>query len=348
MPSRSKSIAPALLLAALLAGSACDRPAAVRTTRTARTAAARPDFGPTAGYDRVFVFLGPGTEMPAAAVFDFTTLSDSSGVRRGERVRVLDGRDWIPLLDEGWRGDPLREPWRIVPHGSLKLIVGDGGEISALAVGGDPDVRLEPGATLAEDSPGAGTQLLLRQATLRVDGGTVDGVVLDAQLGRPVPEGLARDLARLAARSDSATEAALSQGGPSAVPGPDEDGTAIAWAGAQAFLLDNTGYYAVFVASADGDVTWIHDVDHDDVRRNARLEPTAWEDFRAASVQFPTAWRVSAPGEELAGELRAEAADHTVLRDLPGLSALGYVVVSGWIEDRGLRRGVFGLVRQVR
>ncbi len=290
--------------------------------------------------------MGPGTEMPTAAVFDFSTLADSSAAHRGQRVRLLEGRNWLPLLDVGWRSEPLREPWRIVPHGPLKLMVGEGGDLSGLVIRGDPTVRLEPDSTIAEDSPDAGTQLVLRKATLRVDDEPTEGVVLDAQLGRTVEPVLARELARLAQEDDSAAAEEARGRGDTAAAGAGA--TAISWQGAQAFLLDDTGYYLVFVASTDGDLAWIHDGEGDDVRRGVHLEATAWEDFHEAGVQFPTAWRFTASAGDLAGELKTEVADRSVLHGMPDISALGYAVVSGWIEDHGMRRGVFGLVRQVR
>jgi hypothetical protein len=47
------------------------------------------------------------------------------------------------------------------------------------------------------------------------------------------------------------------------------------------------------------------------------------------------------------GELEAVAADRAAL-DRPDVAAVAYVLVTGWIEDRGVRRDVYGLVRQVR
>ena len=288
---------------------------------------ATPDFGPTAAYNRRLVFLGPGAELPTAAVFDFTALSDSLGVRRGVRARLVDGTRWRWLLDEGWAMEPMREPWRLVPHGPLTMLVGEGGDLASLLLRDTVATRLQLGATLAEHSPDVGTQLVLRSARLSVGDESVPGVLLDAQLGRAVnPERVARDTAT---------------GDTTLSPTP------IARPGSEALLLNNGGYYAVLTTAAGGALAWVRNAGRDDVREGTRLEPTAWG-TTSDGVQVPTAWRVVSANGEMAGELESESSDALVLEGPAGLQALSYILVSGWIEDRTVRRDVFGLVRHVR
>lgn len=296
----------------------------------AGTDEAAPDFGPTAAYNRRLVFLGPGAELPVAAVFDFTALSDSLGVRRGVRARLVDGARWQPLLDAGWVMESMREPWRLVPHGRLTLVVGETGDVSSLMVRDSTTTRLQLGATLAEHSPDVGTQLLLRSARLAVDDESVPGVLLDAQLGRAVsPE-------RVARTTTTADDTA-------AVVSP----TAIARPGAEALLLNNGGYYTVLTTAAAGALAWVRNAGRDDIRTGVRLEPTAWSTAEDG-VQIPTAWRIVSADGELAGELTTESSDRITLDDTAELQSLAYVLVTGWIEDRTVRRNVFGLVRHVR
>lgn len=312
------------------------------------------DLGPTAAFERLFVFLGPGDRIPTAAVFDFSALSDSVGVRRGVRGRLADGDAWVPLLDVGWEMGVMHEPWRIVPHGPLKLMVADGGELSAVAFRGEPSVRLEPGALLAEATPDAGTQLLLRQAALVMDGEVVNGILLDAQLARTVP---ASAPLRRADRGAGSGEDPGGEPGREIDPAesPDEGGadaavlaTPTARPGAEALLVDNSGYYLVLAPSPNGDVAWISEGGRDEVQRGVSLEPIAWTDYLEGNAQVPTAWRIVAPDDGLTGEIQVEAATLTPLTGFHDLSALGYVLVTGWIEDGTPRRSVYGLVRHVQ
>ncbi|NIP83230.1 MAG: hypothetical protein GWM90_29985, partial [Gemmatimonadetes bacterium] len=55
----------------------------------------RHDFGPTGAFDRRLLFVGPGADLPTAAVFDFVALSDSVRIRRGARLRLLEGGRWV-------------------------------------------------------------------------------------------------------------------------------------------------------------------------------------------------------------------------------------------------------------
>lgn len=297
-----------------------------------------PDFGPTAAYNRRFMFLGPRNgSLPTAAVFDFITLSDSIGIRRGVRARLGQGDAWRSLMDTGWEMEPMREPWRLVPHGPFTMVVGETGELSALVVRDSPTTRLELGQTLAEHSPDVGTQLVLRTATLHRDGETAAGIVLDAQLGRAVNPALAvRDIAP---RTDGGD-----QGGDTIPASP----TPIALPSADALLMGDQGYYAVLATASSGTLAWVRRGGRSDVSAGARLEPTAWSSPEEDSVQVPTAWRIFSPDGGLTGELTARATDRIVLRETGNLEALAYVLVTGWVEDRSTRRDVFGLVRHVR
>lgn len=296
------------------------------------------DFGHTAAYNRRFMFLGSGSgPLPAAAVFDFSTLSDSIGIRRGARARLGGGAGWRPLMDAGWEMEPMREPWRLVPHGPLTMVVGETGELSALVVRGSAPTRLELGQTLAEHSPDVGTQLVLRNATLHRDGGSEAGIVLDAQLGRAVNPALAvRDRPP---RTDADAR------GDDTIPA---SATPIALPGADALLIGDQGYYTVLATASSGSLAWIRSNGRSDAMAGTRLEPTAWSDPEEDSVQVPTAWRIFSPDGGLTGELTAGATDRIVLTGTGTLETLAYVLVTGWVQDRTTRREVAGLVRHVR
>ncbi|MEJ2503905.1 MAG: hypothetical protein P8177_11440 [Gemmatimonadota bacterium] len=249
----------------------------------------RAGFGPSAAYDRRLVFLGPADGPPAAAVLDFTALSDSAGVRRGARVRWLDEGTWSTAMDAGWAMDPLRDPWRVLPHGRMTVVVNDAGEIGAIGFRDDPADSADPAAGPAADSAAA-----------------------------PEP------------------------------PADSLPPTPVALPGTEAFLVSDSGYYAVLARSTAGEIAWIGYGGREDIRRGVALEPTAWADFPEADLQVPAAWRISAPDVPIDGELMAEATDRVVLTGPADASALTYVLVSGWVEDRGARHDVYGVLRHVR
>ena len=325
--------------------------------------AAGPDFGPTAAYERRMVFLGPGEQLPTAAVFDFSSLSDSTGIHRGVRARVVDGNEWLRIMDAGWELEPMRQPWRLVPHGSLRLMVNEGGEVTSLEVRRDSPVVLEPGSIIAEHAPDAGTQLILRQGRLVLDDQPLSGILLDAQIARAVPPATA-PAAAVGAATDSATGPTNTTGNAAtgATPGAGSDTVAAtlpadtaaavtptAKAGAEAFLLDNSGYYLVLVDAGSGSMAWIHSGGRNDVLRGARLVSMGEESAGAAArdLPVPEEWQLLTAAGDTLGELSTEAADRSALATAEATS-LGYALVSGWVEEREVRREVFGLVRHVR
>lgn len=362
-----RAVHTTILVLLALAAASCENGPPWAETGAPETEEVAPDFGPTAAYDRRLVFLGAGDTLPTAAVFDFVTLSDSIGIRRGARARVLDGGRWRALMDDGWEMAPMREPWRLVPHGPLTLLVTGAGDLGSLLLRDSVPTRLQLGATLAEHSPDVGTQLVLRSARLLLDDDSVPGILLDAQLGRTVhPASAARGprppVGRGATRSEAGTVAGA---GADTAPtdtgaeragrepaGPDTTAgaaaTPIARPGTEALLLDNAGFYAVLAGASGGALAWIRSAGRDDVRTGARLEPTAWSDPGEPGVRVPIAWRIADPAGELTGELMARSTDRIVLDRTSGVGALSYALVTGWIEDRQARRDVFGLVRHVR
>lgn len=343
-----RSVHTAALFLAVGVAPACEDGPPWATREEPPPIEARHDFGPTAAYARRLIFLGPGTRLPTAAIFDFTSLSDSVGVRRGVRARLLTGDEWQPLIDAGWEFEPMREPWRVVPGDGLKIVVDDGGELAAVVHAGDREVRLHPGARLAESSPDVGTRFVLRQAMLVIDGETLRGILLDSQLGRAVhpaavPRPFTTDTGPDApAEPDTAP---TDEGGDTARTGRP---TPIARAGAEAFLVNNGGYYAVFATSAAGAIGWVSHAGRDQIHRGVALRPTTWSTPPEEEFRMPVQWRIGGAGSNLQGELAVAATDPSPLPDLGDLTALGYLLVSGWIEEGGVRRDVVGFVRHVR
>lgn len=329
---------------------ACDGPPPWATDTQEEAPSTRSDFGPMAAYERLLLFVGPGEEVPTAAVFDFAAIRDSAGFRRGVRARLLEGEEWAPLMDAGWEMEPMREPWRLVPHGPLSVLVGDEGELDALVYQAEPAVRLDPGAVLAEYTPDGGTQLVLRQGRLRIGEDAFAGIILDNQHGRPLrraPETAStagdtlagpereRDEPTTADTASNDADASSANASPSARPG------------VEGILLDNSGYYAVFAPSGNGELAWLQVGGQSEVRRGTRLEAAEWEQGDDPE-RVPVRWTVSSPEGALAGDIRAVSGSHIALPARADVTALDYVVVAGWIQDREVRREVYGLIRHVR
>lgn len=177
-----------ILLLLLLIGlfSACDRD----TDPDAHAGATSPDANrPATVYGRRLLFLGGREAEPVALIFDYAALDAPSGAERGAGAWWLNDAAWDPLLDIAWTGTPIREPWRIVPHNPLRVIVDDNGEIEALASRAtDQEFRLEPAGILGEWTPNHTAQYRVREGEIARGNQRFAGIVLDVQTGALEPD----------------------------------------------------------------------------------------------------------------------------------------------------------------
>jgi hypothetical protein len=173
-----------MILLALLAGCGESAPIPGGTT------AADTD-PPTSGltFERHLFFVGGAAAAPHAAVFDFNVVDHGSRLERTALSWILrDGR-WRPLLSSTWAHAPMREPWRLVPYGGLRLVATGEGEVELVYREGGVTTRLVPGSGIAQWTGPRGREILLRDAALTVGPDAVYGTLFDLQLQRPTAGG---------------------------------------------------------------------------------------------------------------------------------------------------------------
>lgn len=199
------TLLPILLAAAALP--ACDRDTA---DGDAGASGSAERGGPAAEYTRDLLFV-PGTATPdtasGPAVLTFLARGRRGGVHRESDGWMLGGGGWTHAWDFGWEGAETRQPWRLVPHDELRLLVGMDDEIEAMVLGPDsaPRLRLEPGDFVAEWTPAPGAQILLRDGRAQRGAHSAGGWVLDARFG---------EVAEQDSMYDAAPEAALDSDAP--------------------------------------------------------------------------------------------------------------------------------------
>ena len=171
------------LLLLALAGGGCDRVGAPGPPEDAVDAAgAAPAL---ALYRREILFLSQDDEGNAAALASQVRPAENRA-RRSTHAWLRRTGEWTPLLQDQWDAAPLRQPWRILPHGTLRVLVEDGGELESFIFGRAADAtRLNPGPLAAEWTSGPEARVLLREGELLVGGTGAPGLVLDVELGAP-------------------------------------------------------------------------------------------------------------------------------------------------------------------
>lgn len=279
--------------------------------------------GEAASYARNFILLSRQADAPVAAVLDFTADENSDSIHRSAAAWLLTDGAWRRLLQASWQTEPVREPWRLVPHEELRLLVGDRGEIEALVHRADSTgFRLVPSVAVAEWSAGDAAQFRLRRGELRLQDRSIVGVLLDLQTG---------------ARAAGAATADV------------------------AFLTDGEGAHLILAENGTGSISARLFRDAEElVWEELKLTPLAAEvspgaegavhevaDAEARTAGHADGWRIAGTSDDFAGELRATGDS----LDTPAAGAgagVQTVVVDGWIEARGERRTVFGVVRRGR
>lgn len=293
-----------LLLALGIGLSACDRGPSPGSDEDPGAAGA--DAPALALYRRELHFVSEETGRPAVTVLAQVRPLRNRALRSIHAWMSPD-TSWSVLALDRWEAAPLRQPWRVLPHGPLRLLVGEGEEIEALVFGRTvSSPRLEPGPLVSEWSAGPEARVLLRDAQLRVGGAVSAGLLLDVELGSmATPAGAVG--ARAVLTDGEGTTIAL-------VMLPDEGLQGLAFTGPQAESLP--------------------------IERVSRVEGSRprWRLHAPDGEVVGELTASTEPPERAAGE-GDEQPDPVVLPSDPPLR------VTGWVRIAAQRREVAGLLR---
>jgi hypothetical protein len=308
------------LLFGLLAGCERAQPPAGRSERGPGDPA-RPDTAseplvsvPTI-YGTHFLFLSTEGGTPLALALHIVGKVEPQRFVRDHRGWLLRGVDWTAAGWERVEDAPTRRPWRIFPASRLRLVVGEQGEVTEL-IAAAPNARaaLRPGALLDrwEDADAARHQI--RQATLRVAGAPIPGILLEEQVARPR----------------------------AAIPPPFRSHDAFVLRLGSGDLLtvshqrDPEGYGKSFAWASLGGVQ----------RRWDRVEVQTVERMNDTIVGrvVPIRWQFTIPEPAIRGELTAESSRASPFSDSPASPVHLVVRVTGWVEADGRRRDASGLL----
>ncbi len=145
-------------------------------------------------YERSIVFLSTQSDSVFVVPWFFTVRTGAGVVRRHGRGWLLRGAVWDPFFDEAWETPLVRAPWRPMPHGALRLQVGEGDaleQVSFVSAGRRLDLMLE--SSLAEWTGRRGETFRFLAGGLVLAERRVSGLVLDLNRARGVGEGASGD-----------------------------------------------------------------------------------------------------------------------------------------------------------
>jgi len=169
-----------LILAGLLAGCgpAAEAPPETEVAEEDSLASAR-NFQ-ARSYERHIVFLTFQGDSTLLVPWSFTARTRPDGVDREVRGWLARSDTWDPFLSEQWEGRPNVAPWRLLPHGPVRLVVGMEDALETIIFeSGARNLEVNLGELLAEWAGQRAQTYRVHKGTVVLSDQTVDGHLLD-------------------------------------------------------------------------------------------------------------------------------------------------------------------------
>lgn len=315
---RTRFPAPALVAAAL---AACGAPQG----EPEPTPEAAPEV--TAGnfrgraYERNFVFTTISGDSAFMVPWLMSAQTRAGGVQRRARGLLARGLNWDAFFDQRWDTPPTRTPWRILPHGSLRLVVGDGEAVeSVIFAEGQRQLELDlGGGPLMEWTGMRGQVYRLIDGAAYLSDQRIPGVILDMSRVHAADDDGQGDWAFLT--SGDSLQLVLEN--PTAAPPGTE------------------GAYRVWARLDFRDLQW----------RSVTVDWAEVSAFQPARQDVPVSWTLTSadPDSPLEGVLQVQSAQIQAGEGSgPFLPVDAVFQVAGTVRVEGMTYPVRGLFRHTR
>ncbi len=312
------STLPALLLAACTLAAACgDASREVAETDSANASASpattedASEAASLSTYHRTVVFVDTASDTTMFVSWDFENHMLADSTDRTLRAWFGRGAQWILFADEAWTTPSSRRaPWRIVPRGATRMIVGHDDALREIYYqAGIRDLSMRIGDAAIEWIDSRGGRYRLLHGVVRLPGEERSGWVLDVSGARTGTSTGSGEWALLVA--DDQMEFLLSD-------------------------AEGSGRYRVW-ARMDGEERFWPSV------------AVSWGEtrsFERARRDIPVLWRLRSSDGSLRGEFQSVSAHHLTLDGTgPILPVLGVYEVEGTVNADDRRVAVKGFLR---
>lgn len=270
-------------------------------------------------YERNFVFTTLSGDSAFLVPWLMTAQTRPGGVDRQARGFLARGSTWENFYDQSWETPPSRAPWRVIPHGSLRLVVGDADAVESVIFSEGPrQLELElSGGPLMEWTGTRGQIYRLLEGAAYLSDQRVGGLILDMTRVHGAEEAAQGDWAFLT--SGDSLQVVLEN--PTAAPAGTQ-GASRAWA-----RLDFR------------DLQWpALTLDWADVRG-----------FQPARQDVPVSFTITSERDDMGGVLQVESAQiQAGAGEGPLLPVDALFLVAGTLRIEGRSYPVRGLFRHTR
>jgi hypothetical protein len=149
-------------------------------------------------YERSVVFLSTTRDSVLVVPWLFSARTLPGGVRREARGLLGRGDEWEPFFSDLWETPPTRVPWRVLPRGRMRLVVGMDDAIEEVVFDeGARRLELALGSEVADFAGQRGETVRMLDGSLVLASTRVPGYVFDLSRGRQAGEGSGGDWAIL-------------------------------------------------------------------------------------------------------------------------------------------------------
>jgi hypothetical protein len=269
--------------------------------------------------DRGLVFLSLPSDSSVVVPWLFRTRRQGDAAFRDRGLWLGRGGGWEALLRDTLQTPVTGSPWRIIPGGPVRLVVGREDAVERLLFQEGPrELEVAPGEFLAEWGNPDGSTFRLHRGTVTFPSGAVEGFVLDllrlwSEDGEPPGDWIFL-------HSGDRAQLILEERGPLASP-------------------RSLGRFRGWSRVAFQQQPW------------PEVE-VAWEEVRAfepARRDIPVEWRLASPGGEVEGALQTTGSHLAVgAGEGPILPVFAFFQVEGEIRIMGESFQVQGLVRHLQ
>lgn len=265
-------------------------------------------------YERSFAFVAELGDSLLLVPWIMNHQARPDSVLRNVAGWLSRGGTWEPFYRERWSSPATRSPERILPYGTLSIVVRDGDLVDGLVYQDGPrSLEIVMGEVLAAwVGPGGETFDLLESAAYLSEE-RIDGTVIEVSRSWTPSEQPAGDWALL-------------------VSG---DSVRVVMAGNVEHGVDTEPVYRVWAQRGAEDLVW-PEVEVDWSERQA---------FPPARRDVPTTWSIASPDGTLSGTLRSVTSEIEAGEGSgPLLPVLALVEVEGVLEARGSTIPVRGIL----
>ena len=261
-------------------------------------------------YQRSVVFVDVSRETAMFVSWDFENLTGNDNLHRVLRGWLGRGGEWKQFVDEEWVTPPTRTPWRILPRGAARLVVGLDDVLREIYYQeGIADLSVRPAEAIAKWNGQRGDTYQVQSGFASLSGVEYPGLVVDTYIPR------AND-------SDQPSE----------------------WG-----LLVGDGPLYLLLADVNGAAAPRAWALHDAEEKSWPTVTLSWADtrsFERARRNIPVQWRFRSDDGELAGEIESVSSHlQAIDGEGPILPVLGVYEVEGQVTVGETRVAVKGFLR---